>query len=286
MSLRCWVLYDSAQYAKNKWFADRLVEAGSEYFEAVLIITERLRFGTEDGRIVFKYDGINTMPPDIAISRTIWPQLSVALELAGVRVYNNSEVSRICNDKALTYLYTAQHGIQSIDTKVFDKRFESECGAERYPVIVKSSMGHGGSEVLLVNGDDEYRTAVEQIRGDGFVEQPLCEPAGRDVRVYVMGGKILAAALRSSDSSYKSNYSLGGHATAYELRDSDRELVAKIIGAVPAEMDFVGIDFLLCGDRLLFNEIEDVVGTRMMYEVYNMDAAALFTRYIAAKEGV
>ena len=281
----CWVLYDTVQYEKNKWFADRLVEESSMYYETKLIITEDLRFGTCGGSYIWEYQGSVITPPDVAVSRTIYYLLSVTLERSGVRVYNSSEVSRICNDKALTYIYTCASGIPSIDTWVRDKRFGIMPGDGEYPRIVKSSIGHGGSEVMLASNDVEFGEAVDKIHGDGFVEQPLCTPAGRDVRVYVMGGEIVAAALRVSDK-FKSNYSLGGHAEKYELRAEDVELVRKVIKAVPAEMDFVGIDFLVCDERLIFNEIEDVVGTRMMYELYDMDAAEMYMRYVASKEGI
>ena len=45
--------------------------------------------------------------------------------------------------------------------------------------------------------------------------------------------------------------------------------------------DFVGIDFVFGREGVYLNEIEDVVGTRMLYELTDLDPARMYMEYIA-----
>ena len=47
------------------------------------------------------------------------------------------------------------------------------------------------------------------------------------------------------------------------------------------DFDFVGIDFILDENgQFLFNEIEDVVGTRTLYKHYEIDVVQTYLKYI------
>ena len=53
--------------------------------------------------------------------------------------------------------------------------------------------------------------------------------------------------------------------------------IVSALGTVP---DFVGIDFFPDVNGPVFNEIEDVAGTRMLYSVYGIDAAKVYADYM------
>ena len=46
------------------------------------------------------------------------------------------------------------------------------------------------------------------------------------------------------------------------------------------DFDFVGVDFIRHDGRWVLNEIEDVVGTRMIYALTDIDAADKYIDYI------
>ena len=46
------------------------------------------------------------------------------------------------------------------------------------------------------------------------------------------------------------------------------------------DCDFVGIDFIKLRGGWVLNEAEDVVGTRMLYSLTQIDAAELYLRHI------
>ena len=74
------------------------------------------------------------------------------LEQKGVRVFNSSSVTRIANNKGITYEFlkdvvpflAVKYGNEIIESKIENKGFE-------YPYVIKSCSGHGGSQVFLVN---------------------------------------------------------------------------------------------------------------------------------------
>ena len=276
-----WIVYDSKQYERNRWFAAELQKHCLSFCDAKLIITERLSFGISDNCPSMLYDNIPISVPDFVIMRSIFPLLSEFLETAGVRVFNNSTTARICNDKRLTHLSVLRSGVRMMDTLFFDRDYfsENDLSALAYPAVVKSSSGHGGKEVFFVNSSDELLTAVSSIHDSRFLIQKPFFPSGQDLRVYVLGGRVIGAALRSSDS-LKSNFSLGGKAIFHTLATHEQSAVSAVISALPFSPDFIGIDFLYGGSDLIFNEIEDVVGTRMLYETSDLDPAAMYISYI------
>lgn len=102
----------------------------------------------------------------------------------------------------------------------------------------------------------------------------------RDLRVYVIGSRIVASVLRSSLKDFRANFSRGGEVQLYELTPEQKELVNRVIHAFHFGM--VGIDFILDeNDNLILNEIEDVAGARMLYECKpDIDIAQEYLAYV------
>lgn len=87
--------------------------------------------------------------------------------------------------------------------------------------------------------------------------------------------------LRISDKDFRSNFCLGGMAEVYNLSDEEVEKVEKVIRLF--DFDFVGIDFIFNNGKMVFNEIEDVVGSRMVYTYTNIDIVEMYVDYILEK---
>ena len=61
-------------------------------------------------------------------------------------------------------------------------------------------------------------------------------------------------------------------------------MVRRVIGAFPVVPDFVGVDLLLTDRGPVFNEVEDVVGTRMLYSCTDIDAADRYVRWCVTSQ--
>ena len=118
---------------------------------------------------------------------------------------------------------------------------------------------------------------------EGFVCQKPASDLGRDVRVWVLGGKIVASILRVSTTDFRSNYCLGGSAQMYSLSAEEQGRVQKIIDLVtPLGADYYGVDFVFDNGRAIFNELEDAVGARMIYDLTDTDIIEMYIQYIKA----
>ena len=270
--MRGLLIYDNAGAMRNSWFIDRLISCAKEDgCELELVITDQK--SSADDLLA------DTEKPDFAIVRTISPELNRALESRGIRVFNNSLTAKVANDKMKTHFYSVMLGIPAMETKRVngnELRIPSE-----FPKVIKSVDGHGGSEVFLVKNAEECKEILSLYPNKHFIAQDLSSEPGIDMRVYVLGGKVLAAVKRTSKSDFRSNFSLGGNA---EITSPPNEVLfaVKTI-ATSLEADFIGVDFIRHEGEWVLNEIEDVVGTRMLYSLTDIDAADLYIKHVISK---
>ena len=142
---------------------------------------------------------------------------------------------------------------------------------------INFEMSRNG-QVFLVNNSKEEEQAIKAMNGQEYVVQQCCSDLGRDVRVYIIGNKIIKAVLRTSTESFKSNYSLGGKVQEYTLNNEEKAMVERIVDKLP--LDYAGIDFTFHNGKAVFNEIEDAVGARMLYQVSDIDIVEMYIKHI------
>ena len=227
-----WIVYDSNQYQKNEWFANKLLKYCKNFCNAKLIIVERLQFGIDEDGYYICYDNEPLQKPDFVLMRSIFPLLSFFLEQLKIRVFNNYQTSKLCNDKRLTYLSVKKSQVPIMDTMFFNRDFFDVKNIQLYnidyPIILKSASGHGGTEVFLIKNTEYLQHIVSSLDKPDFLIQKIFYPFGKDLRVYVLGGKIIASVLRMSEG-IKSNYSLGGKAHYYQLNSLEQKLVNDLL---------------------------------------------------------
>ncbi len=279
-----WIIYEEAAAAYNRRYLSFYEEECEKRgIDLRLVLTKDLDFGAEGSGLYLRVCGETAVLPDFAICRVIHPLLTAHLEAMGVPVFNNSRVASVCNDKAKTYQTVAAAGIPVVTSR-FVKREEAErvLRETAYPCVIKTVAGHGGAEVFLL---DEFppEDILARFRANDSVLQPFTG-RGEDLRVYVIGERIIAAVLRHSNEGFRANYSLGGSVSLYELNTDETALVRRIIDLF--DFGLVGIDFIVGNDgELIFNEIEDVVGSRMLYAVSDISVVPLYLDYIQARLG-
>lgn len=198
---------------------------------------------------------------DFVVNRSNDYRIAEYYEKQGIRVFNPSSLSKIANDKQLCYDYMEDNGIDIMPTRY---------GVP--PFVKKPRDGHGGNGVKMCHSHNDY--------DDDFVCQMPASDLGRDVRAWVLGGEIICAILRSSDSDFRSNYCLGGSASIYDLSYDERALINAIISLVDG--DYYGVDFVFNNGQMVFNEIEDTVGARMVYDLTSIDIIDMYIDYIKA----
>ncbi len=261
--MTAWLIYEKDAMLRNRKYIDFHFEEGQKR-------------GVEF-RLVLCDEPLPEGKPDFAIVRAMRPDISRLLESRRVPVFNNSHVSEICNNKARTYEYLYSHDIPVIPW-ISAKQADTPPVITKYPAVIKPCCGHGGKNVTLIKNDKEYRAAREAIAPDEYVIQPLATGVGRDMRVYVIGNKPVAAVQRIADGDFRSNFSLGGRAEKCKLTPDELALVEKVCELF--EFGLCGIDIMYHNGTPVINEIEDVVGSRMLYATHDLNIVALYLDHI------
>lgn len=183
-------------------------------------------------------------------------------ENQGIKVFNGAEFCRIANDKQLCYDFMEQNGIEILPTRY-----------KVVPFVKKPKNSHGGNGVVMCNDLADY--------DDNMVCQKPATDLGKDVRVWVINGEIIASILRTSTTDFRSNYCLGGSASIYNLTDEETKKVKEIIDLVsPFGAYYYGIDFVFDNGKMVFNELEDTVGARMIYDLMDIDILEKYLNFI------
>ncbi|MEG1637360.1 MAG: RimK family alpha-L-glutamate ligase [Cellulosilyticaceae bacterium] len=276
-----WLIYNEEDYKKNEVYAKMLMDYGKENeLDIELILREDLILGVDGVELVIDKQGERMKSPHFAINRSRDSQLAKQLEYMKCKVFNSSQVTEIANDKGITHQFINRLGITSVPTLFYNKTYMdlARC-IKAYPVVIKSVGGHGGEEVYKVNNIEEAQSAIDKIKSEKLLIQKLCNRVGVDVRVFVIGNEIIGAIKRSSEEDFRSNYSLGGKASPYALNQEEMKRVYRILEHLAC--DFVGIDFMIDAEgNFVFNEIEDAVGSRTLYQYTEVDSASLYIQHI------
>ncbi len=196
---------------------------------------------------------------DFVINRTNDYKIGRYFENKGIRVFNPSALSALANDKQKCYEFMAEHNIPILPVNYGE-----------IPAVKKKIDGHGGNEVFMLDKAEPFES--------GYVYQKPCDTPGKDLRVWIIGNRIITSILRESKTDFRSNFCLGGKAEIYTLSKKETRLIERIISLVKS--DYIGIDFLFNGGELVFNEIEDTVGARMVYSKTDIDIIKIYCDYI------
>ena len=276
-SSKALLIYAEEDIKKNEWFIGRLIESAAKKGTVLDTVT-----------VSGAFDLFSCMDKEQEASRPLFVinrsrdrKISELFESAGVRSFNNSETIGIGNDKYAEYELFKELGIGAMETfrADFFLSAPSECIERLGEIFVlKSLAGHGGNEVFKVRGMEEVREIIAPSDPSGWLVQRLCDSPGKDVRIYMMGKKIVASVLRTSDTDFRSNFSLGGKVTLFEPDERMKETCVKISSRLGS--DYIGIDFIKDKGRWVINEIEDAAGARMLYQLGITDIAECFMGYI------
>jgi RimK family alpha-L-glutamate ligase len=270
--MNCWLIYKKIDAQKNKAYIDMYeTQCKKRNISIKVIIVENTVFAVCKNVPCAFADGEKMYFPDFAINRSRDFRISEILENAGVSVFNSANITKVCNDKMLTV-----SEISALNINVCDTFLNANAGNE-YPFVMKSVSGHGGLDVFKIENQAEYAKRLAESRCD-FITQKMVSEKGKDLRVYVIGKEIIAAMLRTNENDFRSNFSLGGNAEIYTLSHNERAIVNRI--AEHFEFAMVGIDFMFDNGELVFNEIEDAVGARMLYKYTDIDIVELYFDFI------
>ncbi|XP_040048137.2 beta-citrylglutamate synthase B [Gasterosteus aculeatus] len=208
------------------------------------------------------------------------------LEKMGCRLINRPQAILNCVNKFWTFQELAGHGVPLPDTFSYGghdnfRKMIDEAEPLGYPVVVKNARGHRGKAVFLARDKHHLTDLCHLIRHDTpyLFQEYVKESHGRDVRVVLVGGRVIGSMLRcSTDGRMQSNCSLGGVGMMCPLSEQGKQLaieVSNILG-----MDVCGIDLLQLNDgSFLVCEANANVGFIAFDQACGMDVAGIVADY-------
>ena len=121
-----------------------------------------------------------------------------------------------------------------------------------FPCVLKVVTGSHGAGVYLCENAKQFEDLSELISSlDGktsmIIQEYIKFSEGRDLRVIVVGGRVIGAMQRTStDGSFKANISRGGKGEPYDV-DDEMEMLAIQVAKV-LDLDVAGVDLLFHPD--------------------------------------
>lgn len=242
-----------------------------------------------------KYHGQDFILPKLLLARLgagILPfQLAVIrhFEQAGVMCVNSSYSIETVKDKLRTSQILSRHGIpipktMMVRLPIDDKLVENNIG---FPCVIKVVTGSYGEGVYLCEKRRDYRKLMEFIDNLGnkktmIVQQYMNYRPGEDLRVLVIGGKVIGAMKRiAPEGDFRANISNGGTGISYDIND-EIEYLARETSKI-LNLDIAGIDLLFTETGFVVCEANSNPGFSGFEKYCGVDVADVITEYTKFK---
>lgn len=99
-----------------------------------------------------------------------------------------------------------------------------------FPVVVKTLSGSQGSGVFLSENKSSFKDLMELIEATNktaniVLQEFISGSHGRDLRVFTIGGRVVATMLRTAqEGEFKANFSIGGTVEEYPTSPGGRTI--------------------------------------------------------------
>ncbi len=222
-------------------------------------------------------------------------RLAQILENLELPLFNDSKSIEMCDDKGYTYLQLSKFNLPMPKTILAPKTYEQigykdfdfiesveECLG--YPMVVKECFGSFGWQVYLVHSKVELIELLKKSAPKPMLFQEyIATSSGRDIRIQVVGDKVVASMMRSSDSEdFRANLTLGGRMCCYEPTKKEQDLAIQCVKALGLE--FGGVDLLFGPDgEPLVCEVNSNAHFRNIYDCTNINVAECIILHIKSK---
>ncbi|MFL5521023.1 MAG: RimK family alpha-L-glutamate ligase [Gemmatimonadales bacterium] len=270
--------------ARPGWHTDELDRAARERGHEHQLCRYEELVGSLGGRPGLRSGAVELDRADVVLARII-PGGSLEqtifrvdalhrLTERGVRVVNTARAIERSVDKFWTSSLLECAGLPTPETVVTESAEEAMAAFRRFgDAVIKPLFGSMGLGLVRVNDEDVawrvFRT-IERLQGVFYVQR-FVPHEGRDVRAFVVGGRILGAIERASDG-WRTNVSRGGKATAITLPHAWADLALRAAAAVEAE--YAGVDLLPASDGTVHVlEVNGIPGWEGLQQATGLDVA-------------
>ena len=282
------------KFDRNEYESTRLVEAfASKGIEAKMchpddfdIIVDRdihkgIKYKGEDlelPKLVLVRIGAGILPFQLAVIRHF--------EQAGIPCINGSLPIEIVKDKLRSSQILSRAGLAIPNTMMVrmpidDGLVEKNIG---FPCVVKVVTGSYGEGVYLCEKQRDYKKLMEFIDNLGnkktmIVQEYLNDRPGEDLRVLVIGGKVIGAMKRTApEGDFRANITGGGTGESFTVTEEIDYLARETARAL--NLDIAGIDLLFDSRGFRVCEANSNPGFLGFEKYCGVNVADILTEYI------
>ena len=279
--------YESSRLVES--FAAKGIEARACHPDDFDIIVDR---NIKSG---IKYKGQDMELPQLVLVRLgagILPfQLAVIrhFEQAGVPCVNGSVAIETVKDKLRSSQILSRSGIAIPNTMLVRWPIEDRLVTDNigFPCVVKVVTGSYGEGVHLCERKRDYKKLVEFVENLGnkktmIVQEYLGDRPGEDLRVLVIGGKVIGAMLRTApEGDFRANITGGGTGSRYEITEEIDFIARETARAL--HRDIAGVDLLFDDRGFRVCEANSNPGFKGFETYCDVNVADLITEYVKFK---
>ncbi len=128
-----------------------------------------------------------------------------------------------------------------------------------FPLVVKTLSGSLGRGVFMLDHQkqmEDWIRIVElaNVNMNIIVQEMIADSKGRDLRVFVVGGRVVGCMMRiAKEDDFRANYSAGGSVESYPVTPIIEEIALKAADVLG--LDVAGVDLLFDGDGFKICEV-------------------------------
>jgi RimK family alpha-L-glutamate ligase len=214
------------------------------------------------------------------------------LEKMGFKVFNSSKAIEYCDHKGLMHLELSNSNIQMPRTILSPMIFDYLLNSEGYlvkcfdelgkDVIIKESKGSFGMQVYSIKNKEDFIKKVMDLNKrniDFIMQENIKSSYGKDIRVNIIGDKVIGAMLRGSDKDFRANISQGGKGKLINLTIEQEELALKVHKVLG--LDFSGVDLLFGeNNKPILCEVNSNLNFLSFEELWGKSFGAEILKYI------
>jgi len=150
------------------------------------------------------------------------------------------------------------------------------------PVVIKLLEGTQGLGVVLAETPQAARSVIEAFSGlqaNILIQEFIEEAKGSDIRVFVIGGKAVAAMKRQGQpGEFRSNLHRGGTSETYELNRKERAAAENAAKAM--RLGIAGVDLLPAKRGPLVLEVNSSPGLEGIERATGTNLAQMIVEYL------
>ena len=281
--MKAWLIVngfiDSAKFRELYGYLERAADKRGILIE--IVTSDRLVWLPDEDILKDRPDFVLFWDKDVHLARR--------LEGLGLRLYNSARAIEVCDSKALT-AYALSGKVATPKTVTAPKTFEgvgytsldfveSSARVLGLPMVIKESYGSFGAQVYLAKTLEEAKSIVKSLGHKEFIMQEfISESEGRDVRVNVVGGRVVSAMERYNENDFRSNITGGGKMRKIDITSDIENVALRACEAIG--LDFAGVDVLFGKDFPIVCEVNSNPHFKSSLECTGVDMSELIMDYV------